>query len=290
VQRELALVRVNATGENRAELLGIVDIFRCKVVDVSPRSYTSRSPATRTRSRRSSRSSSRSDQGSRPHGPGGHRARARRPRLRRPRRCVCRSPARAGPDPALLRPGGRLRAAELAGRRRARARALPLRHLVLPGPGARAPGGPRGHRLPGRRAGGHGRARAGGDAGEHLPLGLQRARQPRPAAARSWRSCATRGSSSPPGSTRPRTRTPAPRSPCAPRAGTCGSCRSPASSPGASSARCARAARRARRALRDDPLRLARRPLPPPRRRAGGARRRPRAGGSDVIARWRDAA
>ena len=40
VQRELALVRVNATAENRAELLGIVDIFRCKVVDVSPRSYT----------------------------------------------------------------------------------------------------------------------------------------------------------------------------------------------------------------------------------------------------------
>jgi acetolactate synthase I/III small subunit len=40
VQRELALVRVHASAENRAELLGIVDIFRCKVVDVSPRSYT----------------------------------------------------------------------------------------------------------------------------------------------------------------------------------------------------------------------------------------------------------
>ena len=40
VERELALVRVHATAENRAELLGIVDIFRCKVVDVSPRSYT----------------------------------------------------------------------------------------------------------------------------------------------------------------------------------------------------------------------------------------------------------
>jgi acetolactate synthase-1/3 small subunit len=40
VHRELALVRVHASAENRAELLGIVDIFRCKVVDVSPRSYT----------------------------------------------------------------------------------------------------------------------------------------------------------------------------------------------------------------------------------------------------------
>jgi acetolactate synthase-1/3 small subunit len=40
VERELALVKVHASAENRAELLGIVDIFRCKVVDVSPRSYT----------------------------------------------------------------------------------------------------------------------------------------------------------------------------------------------------------------------------------------------------------
>lgn len=40
IERELALIKVQATGENRAELLGIVDIFRCKVVDVGPRSYT----------------------------------------------------------------------------------------------------------------------------------------------------------------------------------------------------------------------------------------------------------
>ncbi len=40
VERELALITVQATKETRAELLGIVDIFRCKVVDVSSRSYT----------------------------------------------------------------------------------------------------------------------------------------------------------------------------------------------------------------------------------------------------------
>lgn len=35
VEREMALVKVNAEGHNRAEILRIVDIFRCKVVDVS---------------------------------------------------------------------------------------------------------------------------------------------------------------------------------------------------------------------------------------------------------------
>ena len=36
VQREMMLLRVDAEGANRAEVLRIVDIFRCKVVDVSP--------------------------------------------------------------------------------------------------------------------------------------------------------------------------------------------------------------------------------------------------------------
>jgi len=40
VERELALIKVQATTATRAELLGIVDIFRCKVVDVSPKTYT----------------------------------------------------------------------------------------------------------------------------------------------------------------------------------------------------------------------------------------------------------
>ncbi|SIN74377.1 acetolactate synthase small subunit [Halodesulfovibrio marinisediminis] len=35
VEREMALIKVNATESNRAEILRIVDIFRCKVVDVS---------------------------------------------------------------------------------------------------------------------------------------------------------------------------------------------------------------------------------------------------------------
>ncbi len=40
LDRELLLVKVNATEQNKAELLRLVDIFRGKVVDVSPRSYT----------------------------------------------------------------------------------------------------------------------------------------------------------------------------------------------------------------------------------------------------------
>ncbi len=35
VERELVLLKVQAGDENRAEILRIVDIFRCKVVDVS---------------------------------------------------------------------------------------------------------------------------------------------------------------------------------------------------------------------------------------------------------------
>ena len=40
IERELALVKITASAESRAEILSIVDIFRAKVVDVSPRSYT----------------------------------------------------------------------------------------------------------------------------------------------------------------------------------------------------------------------------------------------------------
>ncbi|XPV74845.1 MAG: acetolactate synthase small subunit [Desulfovibrio sp.] len=36
VEREMVLMKVNAEDSNRAEILRIVDIFRCKVVDVSP--------------------------------------------------------------------------------------------------------------------------------------------------------------------------------------------------------------------------------------------------------------
>jgi len=39
VERELALIKVAADEKNRAELMHIVDIFRCKVIDVSPQSY-----------------------------------------------------------------------------------------------------------------------------------------------------------------------------------------------------------------------------------------------------------
>lgn len=39
VEREMVLIRVNAEANTRAEVLRIIDIFRGKVVDVSPRSY-----------------------------------------------------------------------------------------------------------------------------------------------------------------------------------------------------------------------------------------------------------
>ena len=40
VEREMALVKVQAKPEHRAEILRIVDIFRCKVVDVGQGHYT----------------------------------------------------------------------------------------------------------------------------------------------------------------------------------------------------------------------------------------------------------
>jgi acetolactate synthase I/III small subunit len=40
VEREMALIKVRAEVQTRAEILRIVDIFRCKVVDVSPMFYT----------------------------------------------------------------------------------------------------------------------------------------------------------------------------------------------------------------------------------------------------------
>jgi acetolactate synthase-1/3 small subunit len=39
VEREMVLIRVNAEAATRAEVLRIIDIFRGKVVDVSPKSY-----------------------------------------------------------------------------------------------------------------------------------------------------------------------------------------------------------------------------------------------------------
>jgi acetolactate synthase-1/3 small subunit len=40
VERELALMRVNAEPQHRAEILRTADIFRAKVVDVTPTAYT----------------------------------------------------------------------------------------------------------------------------------------------------------------------------------------------------------------------------------------------------------
>lgn len=40
VERELVLIKVSAKPENRAEILRMVEIFRGKVIDVSPKNYT----------------------------------------------------------------------------------------------------------------------------------------------------------------------------------------------------------------------------------------------------------
>lgn len=38
--RELVLVKVNATEQTKPEILRLAEIFRCKIVDVSPKTYT----------------------------------------------------------------------------------------------------------------------------------------------------------------------------------------------------------------------------------------------------------
>ena len=40
IERELAMIKVNVDAKDRAEILSIIDIFRGKVVDVSPTTYT----------------------------------------------------------------------------------------------------------------------------------------------------------------------------------------------------------------------------------------------------------
>jgi len=40
VERELAMIKVNAEAKNRAELMQIVDIFRGKIIDISDKSFT----------------------------------------------------------------------------------------------------------------------------------------------------------------------------------------------------------------------------------------------------------
>jgi len=40
IEREMALIKVTAEDDSRAEVLRIVDIFRAKIIDVTPRSYT----------------------------------------------------------------------------------------------------------------------------------------------------------------------------------------------------------------------------------------------------------
>src|SRR5919197_2922167 len=39
IEREMALIKVTAEDEDRAEVLWIADIFQAKIIDVTPRSY-----------------------------------------------------------------------------------------------------------------------------------------------------------------------------------------------------------------------------------------------------------
>ena len=40
VERELALIKVNAETKSRAEIMQVVDIFRAKIIDISDRTFT----------------------------------------------------------------------------------------------------------------------------------------------------------------------------------------------------------------------------------------------------------
>ncbi len=40
IERELAMIKVSHKTENRAEILSIVEIFRGRILDISPKSYT----------------------------------------------------------------------------------------------------------------------------------------------------------------------------------------------------------------------------------------------------------
>lgn len=40
VERELAMIKVNAEPKNRAEIMQLVDIFRAKIIDISERTFT----------------------------------------------------------------------------------------------------------------------------------------------------------------------------------------------------------------------------------------------------------
>ena len=40
VEREMILITVSAKGENRAEVMRVAEIFRAKIVDISPKTYT----------------------------------------------------------------------------------------------------------------------------------------------------------------------------------------------------------------------------------------------------------
>ncbi|HWS26021.1 MAG TPA: acetolactate synthase small subunit, partial [Xanthomonadales bacterium] len=39
LEREMALVKIAATGENRAEALRLAEVFRARVIDISPQSF-----------------------------------------------------------------------------------------------------------------------------------------------------------------------------------------------------------------------------------------------------------
>ena len=100
VERELVLIRVNAEPQHRAEILRTADIFRAKVVDVTPLTFILEATGDRREAGGLHRAAApHGDPGDRPHRQGGHRARpqdARPARRDGQARATERRPARGG--------------------------------------------------------------------------------------------------------------------------------------------------------------------------------------------------
>jgi len=99
VERELVLIRVNAEPSNRAEILRTAEIFRARVVDVTPVSFVLEATGDEGKLEALDRAlAADRDPGTSPHGQGRHRA---RPKTRARRVEPARKP-RVSDDPKVV--------------------------------------------------------------------------------------------------------------------------------------------------------------------------------------------